>query len=415
MEELVGTPRGDAKLQILTNGLDMDFESIKENTDPEDLKTNRSKFSDKHHLPPEADVRDLIQDEILLEDENGTSISKVYFRDDSPLLLTAEDGHMMLEEKQPGRNQQINDVDVSPVPVWSYEDETYEGDSLSEYVPVIGADRIAWAPYIGCQEFEGGEQCKFCGLSPGRLDFDSPKPSVLDISDEYDGDVEAWWGEYRERVRGGTLAAFEKIQEDDIRPHRHFMVLAGNMDDKDFAWDMATDILSDASEIVDFGDMDSYWNLFPPEDFSRLQEAKDLGFQQAQFNLEVYDPERFQEVAPGKSRKYGYDQMREALRYAVDTFGEGNARTNMVLGSEPVENLARGAEELAEEGVVTDYSIFFPRPASVWNDREPPEPETVMEAAREIARVNHEYGFDPLYCDVSSRSSIANVVQEVEY
>lgn len=85
-------------------------------------------------------------------------------------------------------------------------------------------------------------------------------------------------------------------------------------------------------------------------------------------------------------------------------------RTNFVLGSEPLSGLIEGITKLAKEGIVSDYTIFFPRPGSIWFQKEPPLPEDVLNFTQKLVKIYKEYGFKPFCCSMSSRSSIVNEV-----
>lgn len=416
--DLTESNRLNAKLALLTNGTDINIEAMQELEEKhlEDLqeahKINRIKVSDRHFIDPESVARDYIPDELIIEDSTGKSISKLYYKEESPLEITTQNDEIVLRDKEIDRT--LN-ADISPAPVQPYSLATTEdGHEIEEFVPVVGIDRISVLPYDGCEEFRDGKGCKFCGANPQRLGLDEgPLPNVLEIKNDYDGDAEEWWGDYREDVISGVREGLKEMKKDDIGPHKHFIVTSGNLWDKETEWDLTLDVLQSTTDIISYDDIDSYFNLVPPEDRSQIQVANDLGFQNIQFNLEVFDRETFEDVCPGKNERYGYENMREALRYAVDVFGEGNVRSNFVLGAEPIEDFIRGAEELGEEGVVADYSVFFPRPASKWSERDPLEPQEVLEAAYAIDDIYQEHGFEPIYCAQSSRSSIANEVREL--
>lgn len=72
-------------------------------------------------------------------------------------------------------------------------------------------------------------------------------------------------------------------------------------------------------------------------------EMKALGIKGACFNLEVWDPDQFERVCPGKAHFVGRDRWIESLTDAVEVFGEGNVMSAFV-----------GGAELEGEGAFTD-------------------------------------------------------------
>lgn len=126
------------------------------------------------------------------------------------------------------------------------------------------------------------------------------------------------------------------------------------------------------------------------------------------FNLECFNKKIFKEVCPGKDRLYGYDRIIDALKYSVRIFGKGRVRTNFVLGSEPLGGLIEGVLKLAKEGIVSDYTIFFPRPGSLWSRRRVLSPESILSFTKDLVSIYKKYNFKPFCCTLSSRSSIVN-------
>lgn len=89
------------------------------------------------------------------------------------------------------------------------------------------------------------------------------------------------------------------------------------------------------------------------------------------FNLEIWSPELFARVAPGKDRFVGYEAWLGSLEKAVALWGRGRVYSAMVAGielepehglsaAEAAELALAGAEDLCARGVLPVYSLFFP-------------------------------------------------------
>ncbi len=63
-----------------------------------------------------------------------------------------------------------------------------------------------------------------------------------------------------------------------------------------------------------------------------MQRLKDAGLNCVNMNVEVWTPEIFAEVCPGKSKYRGWEGYMEAYLDARDVFGPGNAGSNFVGG-----------------------------------------------------------------------------------
>ena len=89
------------------------------------------------------------------------------------------------------------------------------------------------------------------------------------------------------------------------------------------------------------------------------------------FNLEVWSPELFERVCPGKHRYVGYDNWIAALEHGVEVFGTERVYTAMVAGvelepefelswQEAADLAIQGAEDLCARGVIPIYSLYWP-------------------------------------------------------
>jgi hypothetical protein len=397
------------KLLLLTNGLDFNFKAIKKKY-PEiksDYKVNKIRVSDRHFLPVKNIERDFIPDELILEREKEKSVVKVYYRKESPFLFSVENNDFVILDKKTKENFPVS---IRLVPLYDYAKRKYKGVSLDEFVSVVGLDKVSIIPYDGCENWVYGEECKFCGANPKRMGFTGIKPNVFEIKNKFSGDCKSWWNYYRDYMCRNVSRSFEALLKDKIKPHFHFTVISGNLSDLDLEWEIVFNLIDAMKDKINFSEIDSYFNLMPPLDFKKIKKSREYGFRYMCFNLECFDKQLFKNVCPGKSKRYGYEKIIKALKYSVKVFGKGNVRTNFVLGSEPLDKLLRGLLWLANEGIVADYSVFFPRPGSVWRYKETISPDEVLHFTKKLIEVYKKYNFKPYCCSLSSRSSIANEV-----
>lgn len=397
----------NTKLLLLTRGLDFNFPSIRK-AYPElksDYKVNKIRVSDRHFIATKSIERDFIPDELILEKGDYKSVVKVYFRQDSPFIFSIENNEFIILDK---KMKEKFPISVRPVPLYNYAKKKHKGIPLDEFVSVVGLDKISIIPYDGCENWMVGEQCQFCGANPDRMKFAGIKPNIFEIKTKFSGDYRRWWSHYRNYMRENIVRSLETLLIDKIKPHFHFAIISGNLLDLDFEWEIVFDLIEVIKKKINFSKIDSYFNLMPPLDFKKIKKAFEYGFRYMCFNLECFDKQIFKKVCPGKDKIYGYEKIIEALKYSVNIFGKGKVRTNFVLGSEPLEGLVKGVRQLAREGIVSDYTIFFPRPGSIWANREVVSPNDILDFTKKLIEIYKEYNFKPFCCSLSSRSSIAN-------
>ncbi len=360
----------------------------------------------------------IIPSEVILERDGERTLSKVSYRPDSPLKLEVYDGGLHLVDTETDEELEVG---IQPVPRRSYSDlripsgrRAREGTKLSDYVQILGMDRIGVLAYSGCQHWLEGKMCRFCDENPKRSGELGGMPSLNTLRD-FDNDVEEWWMYHGPAYIDGIAYAFQELLEtEDISPHIHLQLMAGNLQDVEEEWEICTEIATTLNSVRDLSTIDSYLNIVPPRESRTpyLQRGKYLGFRNIAFNLEVFGEEKFEEVCPGKAELFGYQNMVDALKESVRYFGHGKVRSNFVLGAQPVHELLRGIRELAKDGIVSDYSIFVPKRGTPWANKEAPSMETVVRFTNELVNVYREHGFKGIYCGLSSRSNVLHEVLE---
>jgi len=345
----------------------------------------------------------IIPSEVILDRNGRQTLSKVSYKPDSPLRMIVAGGRLHLIDTV---TDERLDVDISPVGIRPYSSLKIpsgrlatEGTILGDYVQVLGIDRIGILPYSGCQP-----------KRPGHI---SGMPSLNTLVD-FGGDASQWWEHYGPAYLDGIAYAFRTLLEtEEIEPHKHLQLMAGNLLDLEAEWEICTQVAERLGSIRDLSTMDSYLNIVPPSDERRggyLQRAKDLGFRNIAFNLEVIGDRAFQDVCPGKAHLFGYQGMVDSLKESVGHFGHGNVRSNFVLGAQLVDELLDGIRELAEHGIVADYSVFVPKRGTPWAKRSSPDMETIVYFTRQLADIYRQHGFRGIYCGLSSRSNILHEV-----
>ena len=157
---------------------------------------------------------------------------------------------------------------------------------------------------------------------------------------------------------------------------------------------------------------DTYLNIAPHDSVERLKRVKGYGIKQVQYNLEIANKTLFEETCPGKLK---YDIFAEKLVEAVSIMGRGNVRSNFVFGLQDKEELISEIKKMASYGIVADYSVFQPKNNTPFQNRKAPDFDDVLDFSERLTDIYYEYKFKPIFCSLSSRSSIVNEIYEDRY
>ncbi len=96
----------------------------------------------------------------------------------------------------------------------------------------------------------------------------------------------------------------------------------------------------------------------PPAGDSWIDATYAMGIDSIAYNLEVYDPDIFEAIAPGKKRLIGRERYFEALKYAAKIFPSGAVVSNLIVGLEPIASTLKGIDMLAAMGVIPTLPIY---------------------------------------------------------
>lgn len=351
----------------------------------------------------------VIPSEILLYCDGKVSIVKLRYNSSSIISIKMKDNQLIIIKN----GKEIKGISAELIKKYSILDletqfsDEYHIAKIKEFVDIVGIDRITVLFFDGCYNWNCGKPCKFCDLHPKEKKDYSLRPNVNDIK-KYQ-DVKEWWDKNKikffEGIRYGLKQILENIQFD----HKHLLLMAGNLPNSENVWDIAEETIADMSKYIDFNDFDVYLNITPHDNLDRLKKIKEFGIKQVQYNLEIANKELFEYTCPGKIK---YNMFIEKLKEAVEIMGVGNVRSNFVLGLQNIDDMLEEIEKMAKLGIVADYSIFQPKAGTEYYNKRAPSFEDVRYFTERLVEIYVKYGFKPIYCSKSSRSSIVNELYE---
>ncbi|HTI36968.1 MAG TPA: radical SAM protein [Vicinamibacterales bacterium] len=129
--------------------------------------------------------------------------------------------------------------------------------------------------------------------------------------------------------------------------------------------------------------------LTPHADFSVYDRLIDLGVDHFSFCLELFDPEWFERICPGKARMIGQDRFLRAMDYCASRLPRGAVSGEMIAGLEPIDTTIAAIERITSVGAFPTVCIFRPTVGSDMESWAPPaydDMRRVMAAVHDACR-----------------------------
>ena len=156
----------------------------------------------------------------------------------------------------------------------------------------------------------------------------------------------------------------------------------------------------------------------PHHDLSRYDRLKAMGVNRVSFCFEIFDPERFREVCPGKDAEYGLDRYLDAIRYCAELGRIGEALqdpwvTNgeIVAGLESPESSIAAIDWITSVGAIPTVCVFRPLRGTDYEDLEPPDTETMVPVFRRLYEACMDAGL-PIGCAPNIHVSLVLLPEE---
>jgi hypothetical protein len=129
--------------------------------------------------------------------------------------------------------------------------------------------------------------------------------------------------------------------------------------------------------------------LAPEKDFTGYDRLIDAGVDHLSFCVELYDPEWFARICPGKATMLGQQLFHDALDYCARRLPRGAVSGEIIAGVEPRETTLAAIDDIAARGAFPTVCIFRPTIGSDMEDWPPPafdEMRVVMQHVYEACR-----------------------------
>jgi len=393
----------ELKLRLLIEGLSIDYDSL----GVSDYKSDKYPHNDRHFAPKNR--KWAVPQEILLSSEAGPRLCVgVLARPQSRFTLSCVDGVPRIALS----GQQL-DVQVSLLSeprFWNR--STSDGVALHKLLSVPGLNELNLWPWHDCAYHYARQACAFCNTTATSVRAGTGRKSNLATA--YQFAQEPGHGAkvaneiYPDLARRSREAVSIALQHDFSGKDYWFTIISGNVPDAmipdqyQLFSKLLVDLIRDVpglrrDQIVAY--------MMPPLVPAGLRALKDAGATRFMGSLEIWDPDLYSTICPGKAN-YGRKHFIDMLIQATEVFGRGNVWCNFVCGLEPFATQLEGYDQLGREGIVAGANVFHKDPLIRVTAVDEFTFENVRSYYLTAAELLHRHNLSPFYGLESRRSSL---------
>lgn len=284
-------------------------------------------------------------------------------------------------------------IDFAKRPAY-YGKQTTDGASMATVAAYQFDGCITVAYSNECSLKEKGLECLFCNINATKEAY---------------GESEKIYWKHPEQVGETVAEAFKEGA-------RHVNITGGFIPERREV-DYYIDVAEAIREHTGLQEFNGHPVIGAPLDLSVIDKYKEVGYRCLASNIEIWDRNIFKSICPGKEKDCGgWEHWVEALKYAVNVFGWGRVRSNIVSGIEPKQSVLAGIEYLASIGVVGLPSPWCPNPGSALEGHRTPEAQWHFDVFKKAAAIHRRAGFsfEQLYDAAGTANSIIHDIYRIE-
>ena len=242
-----------------------------------------------------------------------------------------------------------------PTPVPDYAERRNSAGEPHRRYGITHTDRVRVSPVEGC-----ACSCRFCDLSR-TVGYATKAVDLM-------------------------VEAISAALADPICPAKHVLVSGGTPRSADYGYlaDVYVSVL-DAFPTTPVDVM-----MLPIRGAMNPEALRRHGARELSINLELYGEDARRTLMPEKDA-IPMDRWLDFIEEAVAIF-DGNVRSLVILGLEPIEDTVRAVEALAERGCEPVLSPFRPHPATPLAEHRPPTADVLAEAYERSRETAERHG-----------------------
>ena len=275
-----------------------------------------------------------------------------------------------------------------------YSKKTSDGTEMRT-VAIYNTDGVVFVAYSNeCSLKATGKDCLFCNINATK--------------DTY-GEAQGVKWKYPSQI-GETIAAAY------AEGAKHLTISGGFVPERREV-DYYLDVAESIKEHTGLKDFNGTACIGAPRDLSVIEKYKEVGYRTLAINIEVWNEHFFRAYCPGKEELCGGQKhWIKALEHAVEVFGRGRVRSNMVGGLEAKQSTLEGIDYLTSRGIIAISPSWFPNPGSALEGHRSPEPEWHIDVAKKTAAIYRKVGFtwDQIYDANAAPLTLVHDIYRIE-
>lgn len=352
-----------AKLELLVNGVQF----------PKGIELQENEAPEKYIYDSSVTTQLKLPSEIILPQN---IISNVFLSEKSPLAI--------INRKLLYNGEEVCDIGFTPEANFSKKSLS-DGTPASKIAVMYGLDIFAIFLNKYCVYFKEGEECEFCSIKYTRQKKGKDNPINLKLAH--------------------VVETLKLAMTLDRKLFNYVLVTSGAYANPDRGISEQMKYV-DAMRKNDDGKLEYHLVTIPPTSTDLLKKLAEDGPNTVAFDIEVFSPDLFRKFCPGKEKQIGYDTWLKIFSHASTLFPKNAVKAGFVCGLEPIETLVQGMEFFGKIGIPSSLNIFHPDEGTALANHPRPSREYLLEAFKEQARVNKEYGLIPIFPKFGRRSSL---------
>jgi len=257
---------------------------------------------------------------------------------------------------------------------------TSDEPELARLCNLYGGSALSFFSPRACYFFADGTECRFCSLAGTAIESD----------------------EFASRLTPSDIEqSVSAVVYQDSELLTQIMIVGGNERnlDRGFLHQVAlVRAASNALHRAGLADRVSvHLIVMPPRNLKLIEELRNVTNLHVGFNLEVWDPDRFDNIAPGKRNDYGQDEILTALVRLRDIVGPYRAHSILIAGLEPPQSTIEGAKALAEQGISPIINAYHSDRHSAIGLSIRPNYQHLAEVAVGLQALHDKYPIEPYW------------------
>lgn len=247
------------------------------------------------------------------------------------------------------------EIEATPIRVPAYHNGRAQSSEPYRNLAITHTDRVRISPIEGC-----AIACQFCDLP--------------------------YESRYRKKNITDLVESISTALSDPIQPAKHVLISGGTPKPEDYEYE--NEVYRSVASAFPQTHVDVM--MVPMPGLLNAQELKDMGIHGLSINLELYNQDIARRIMHSKW-KASRQRYLDFIAEAVPIFGEGNVRSLLMVGIEPLEDTLQGVEVLAERGCDPVLSPFRPDPATPMRNERPPSVDLLLEVYEKAKEIVSRY------------------------